>query len=696
VLYLDLETFSELDLKTVALDRYSSHPSTRILMCAFCVDEGPMQFWQEGDDRTELIRAITSSTSVAWNVSFERAVLARVWNVRAKRWIDAMVNARYASLPAGLKDCNKVPFFAGQAVTSKETLLINKFCKPQKDGSIRDRNTDPEDWAAFCDYCKRDVYDTRLINNWVMQHFSVPERVYKSWVLDQEINKRGMPIDLPFVLNAKMEADRLQALALQQQKELTGLDNPNSPAQLLKWVQERGYVYNGLGKELVKKAITELPDGECKAALQLRLAGAKSSIKKLDKILKTIGTGSRLRDQYSFYKAHTGRWAGKGAQLQNLKAPRTKEEKIKVGEVVLALEAGREVSSLDDLSLSMRPIITAPRGKKVVLADFKSVENRALAWISGCEPMADVYRTCKHCDLFQDVCKCPEFECKDPYIDFASRMEGVDYAEVTSEMRQVAKPGTLGCGFGLGGGKLIRQARCKKCKQVWNVKLVEDKSQCPICKEFVLSNQVQKTGLWRYAEMMGIELSQDDAAKQVNEFRMSFTDVCNFWIGLENCFASTTLTRRKETITSSLGPTLTFIYKDPALRIILPSGRELIYACPYAHWGRNPQGFKVLTLGFDGVHGNAWGRQSTYGGRLCENVVQAIAADLLMDGLDRVARDPRFEIVGHTHDEGITLTDENFTDAVKVLEGYFSMVEPWAAGLLMDADGYEGRRYMKG
>lgn len=708
MLFLDLETFSELDLKKVALDRYSSHPSTEILMCAYCVDDGPMQFWQKGDDPAEVIRLITSSHCVAWNVSFERAVLARVWNVRAKTWTDGMVLARYASLPAGLKDCNRVPFFAGEAVTTKETLLINKFCKPQKNGVVKNAQTDPEDWALFCDYCRRDVYDTRLIYKWLLQHFDMPERVQRVWRLDQEINKRGMPIDLPFVYNAKLEADRLEALAFDQLKALTGLENPNSPAQLLKWVSDRGYLYNGLGKELVKKAIDELPEGECKTALQLRLAGAKASIKKLDKILKTIGPGNRLRDQYAFHKAHTGRFAGKGAQLQNLKAPRTKEEKQKVALVIAALEGGREVATLDDLSLGVRPAITAPRGKKVVLADFKSVENRALAWISGCEAMQHVYETCvcgcplaKHVGDACTLCSCKEKEGQDPYIDFAAHMENIDYAEVTAEMRQIAKPGVLGCGFQLGGGKLIRRGKCsnKACKDAHEVKLdtPEGTYKCVKCNEesFKVGPQ-QKTGLWRYAEMMGIELSQDQSHKQVDEFRMAYMDVCNFWIALENCFTSCVLTRRKESIASSLGPTLYFVYKDPALRIVLPSGRELIYACPYAHKGRSPQGYPTLTLGFDGVHGNAWVRHSTYGGKLCENVVQAIGVDVLWDALERTAKDPRFEIVGHTHDEIITLTDEGFKDAVPVLEGYMSTVEPWGAGLLMAADGYEGRRYAKG
>lgn len=684
MLYLDLETFCELDLRAVGLDRYSSHPSNRILMCAYSEDEEQGQrIWQEGEYREPLEKLIRKHTCVPWNAGFERAELARVWNLRPPRWIDAMVLARYAGLPAPLKDCNRVPFFASESVTTKETALINKFCKPQKDGSVRNAQTDPEDWALFCDYCKRDVADTRLIYKWLLAHFDMPERVCKAWLLDQEINKRGMPVDLPYFYNANIEADRLQALARQQLTELTGLANANSPAQLLKWVSERGYPYNGLAKELVKKGIEEMEDGEGKTALILRLAGAKASIKKLPKILSTVGIGSRLRDQYAFWKAHTGRWAGKGAQLQNMKAPRTKEEKARVAVVVRALEVGEPVSSLDDLSLGLRPGIKAPKGKKVVLADFKSVENRDLAWISGCETMMQIYR-----------------DGRDPYIDFASRMENIPYEEVTAEMRQTAKPGTLGCGFGLGGGQLIRMGKCPApCKHASQVKLdtPEGIYDCPSCHARTFKvGPVQKTGLWRYAEMMGVPLTQDEARKQVNEFRDSFMDVCNFWIALENSFAECTITRRKQFIKSSLGPKLEFIYRDPALRIVLPSGHEMPYCSPYASWGRNANGYKTLTLAFEGVRGNTWGRQTTYGGKLCENVVQAIAADLLMDALGRVDADKSFEIVGHTHDEIITLADEQDAGALKRLEGYMSMTEPWAEGLIMAADGYEGKRYAKG
>lgn len=285
MLFLDIETYSDLDLRKVAVDRYASHPSTRILMCAYAGESGPVEIWQEGDTvesgvchcgaameghslydnhapldnpyptLLNLKRTISEATCIPWNKGFEEQLLRKVWKLEAREWQDAMVWALYAGLPAQLKECNKVPYFATDAVTSKETLLINKFCKPSKNGAVHNRETDPEDWAAFCDYCKRDVADTRLIYQWLTKRYTLPERVVRAWQLDQKINRRGMPVDRLLTVRAQIEAERLQAEAYKDLQDLTGLENPNSPAQLLKWVSARGYPYGGLGKELVKKAL---------------------------------------------------------------------------------------------------------------------------------------------------------------------------------------------------------------------------------------------------------------------------------------------------------------------------------------------------------------------------------------------------------------------------------------------------------
>jgi DNA polymerase len=435
-------------------------------------------------------------------------------------------------------------------------------------------------------------------------------------------------------------------------------------------------------------------------ALTLRLACNKASIKKLPKILELLSPDDRLRYQYAFYKAHTGRWAGKGAQLQNLKAARTKEEKLLVGAVIKMLEEGRPVPDLDALSMALRPLLTAPRGKKIVLADFKSVENRGLAWASGCEAMLNVYKTCKICGVFREGHgNTHKFEPKDPYIDFASRMEGCDYSEVTAEMRQQAKPGTLGCGFGLGGGQLVRKCKCA-CKHAWNVPgNFTGLSQCPQCGKNVTPGMVVKTGLWRYAEMMGIDLSQENAKIQVESFRDTFMEVAQWWLHLENAFAGACEKRRSQYITSTIDGAeackLVFMYKDPALRILLPSGRELVYPNAYVRTERNQYGTKKLTLCFEGERGHSWGHTHTYGGRICENIVQAIARDCLADAMVAVEADGGLEIVGHTHDELLCLADESDKTALARLEGYMSVTPDWAPGLVLGADGHEGKRYEK-
>ena len=263
-IFPDLETFSELDIKRVSMDRYANHKSTKILMCAFAFDDGPVDIWQIGDSGLEgLKRDLVSHTVVPWHTTFERNLMRACWGLTIPVWRDAMIAALYAGLPAGLKDCNKVPWFANEAETSKERLLINKFCKPARDGqTVHNRDTDPEDWEAFCTYCKADVHDTRLIWQWLLPRFPLVESVWRAWEIDQRINERGMPMDRLLTYRAWEEAQRLQLRENDRLKELTMLDNPNSGAQLLPWLQARGYPYTSLSKELVLKALNDEPDGE--------------------------------------------------------------------------------------------------------------------------------------------------------------------------------------------------------------------------------------------------------------------------------------------------------------------------------------------------------------------------------------------------------------------------------------------------
>jgi DNA polymerase len=210
---------------------------------------------------------------------------------------------------------------------------------------------------------------------------------------------------------------------------------------------------------------------------------------------------------------------------------------------------------------------------------------------------------------------------------------------------------------------------------------------------------ITKTGLWRYAEMMGIDLSQEQAKTQVEAFRDTFMEVARWWYHLEDAFAQACLKRRNQYVTSDLNGVrachLVFRYQDPALRIVLPSGRELVYPNAYARQERNRYGSQKLTIGFESERGHGWGLQHTYGGRLCENIVQAIARDCLVEAMFLVEQDSGLEIVGHVHDELLCLADESDATALDRLNGYMSVTPPWAPGLILGADGHEGKRYSK-
>lgn len=262
-LFPDYETYSALDIKRVSTDRYAADKSTRALMCAFAFEDGPVELWQEGESGLDgLKRDLKTHIVVPWHAAFEKEISTHVLRLSGIIWRDCMIASLYAGFPAGLKECVKLPFFKGEAESTKEALLINKFCKPQADGSVRDRETDPEDWALFCDYCKRDVQGTRVIWQWIQEHIPTPEKIWQEWEIDQRINQRGTPMDRTLVERAWVEARRLAIRENAQLKALTGLKNPNSSAQLLPWLRERGYPYTSLGKELVLKALNEEPDSE--------------------------------------------------------------------------------------------------------------------------------------------------------------------------------------------------------------------------------------------------------------------------------------------------------------------------------------------------------------------------------------------------------------------------------------------------
>lgn len=351
----DFEVYSDLSIKAVPLDVYAAHPSTKIILNAYSFDDGPVKVWQYGQPKcAEFGKAIRDprNTLVAWNINYERTVLAgKGLPTPIQRWIDPMAHARYAGLPGKLKDCARIPMIGvpTEEKTKNETLLINRFCTPDAKGRTLERLIDEyrDDWTLFIDYCRKDVLTMRHVHNWLVQRFPFPDRERRIWELDQTINQRGLPVDVAMAKVADRETARLIGAGQNTLKEITGLENPNSIMQLLPWLQERGYKYDTLPKELVAQALDDLQNPDTnpdpgsidilkltrvkalQAALEVRAQVSKSSVKKFAKFVKATSPDGRARNQFVYAGAHTLRWSGRDIQPHNLPRKKTNQETLK-------------------------------------------------------------------------------------------------------------------------------------------------------------------------------------------------------------------------------------------------------------------------------------------------------------------------------------------------------------------------------
>ena len=329
-LHLDFETYSEIDLKNVGLDNYLAHPSTEVLMLAWATNDALPAMWFPGDgplpDHVRLLIESPAIAKWAFNSEFERSVAERLLGLKSPigAWRDPMIMARYASIPGDLDFVGHVLKLPLDEAKMKEgTKLISLFCKPhttKKKGTFRNtKETHPEQWAAFVEYCKRDVIAERLIAE-KLKAFTLPEQERKLYELDQAINQRGMPVDMDFVRKASVIVAEEQAELMALARAATGVDNPNSRDQMLAYLKTQGYQYGSLGARWVNKSLaeTDLTAGG-RTALELRKKLAKSSTAKLEALANFVSADGRLRNQYVYMgAARTNRWSGRGVQLQNL------------------------------------------------------------------------------------------------------------------------------------------------------------------------------------------------------------------------------------------------------------------------------------------------------------------------------------------------------------------------------------------
>jgi DNA polymerase len=380
-----------------------------------------------------------------------------------------------------------------------------------------------------------------------------------------------------------------------------------------------------------------------KQALELRGQLSKSSVSKLDAIVARTAQDGRLRNSYKYYGAHTGRWSGEGVQLQNL--PRGTVQDVAGATYIIRsspdLLKAYVAPPLEVVSSCLRSAFRAPEGSRFVVCDLSQIEVRVLAWLASCKLLNQ--------QLQED----------DPYILFAAQsLYSKPTTEVTKQERQIAKSAVLGAGFGIGGGEIKK-----------------DKNG----DEF-------KSGLWGYAQNMNVEMTQEEAIKAVAAYRASYPEIPMYWKSLQNA----ALTALQDGTTVDFWPLQIGAVPGKLLWIQLPAGRKLNYVRAKVELsGDWPQ----ITYEGRQTQGG-WGTVRTYGGRLVENVVQAIARDVLAEGMLR-AHEMGFEICGHTHDEIITLVP--YSSRLNLASLTSAMTEPieWAPGLILKAEGDEFDTYRK-
>ena len=750
-LFLDFETASVLDIKLVGLDNYAKHPSTRPLMLAWAFDDDAPVLWfpHEGPIPSEIQEAIESDvTLAAWNTSFERYIFQYCLHtvIPTLRWLDPMVWARHLSLPGHLADAGAaIGLPPDLAKISDGKRLIKKFSMPYHKGGketlfgisepqFHNWQDEPRDWALFGEYCKQDVVAERAILK-LVSNIPLPESEQRAWILDQKINDRGIPINRKFVQNAlalSLESKKRLGAKL---KELTGVANPNSRDQFLKWAQTQQYPHMSLGKAFVKTALA--PDSGitalCRQALLLRQETAKISYMKFENLLSLLSDDDRLRHAFSFMGAsRTGRWSGKGGsekgksfQPQNLPRPDKEIEKhydralelIELGNYELAeseiktwFDPQPEFPSIIGMTTScIRSAIQAPAEKKLVVCDLSAIENRKLGWLANCDAILKVFR-----------------DGRDPYIDFGTKMYRIAYELLmkaykskdkdAAEKRQTAKPAVLGAGYGLGPGAIRYCSVCKKevryrknphdrhCSQHPNaVFIYEAKTEDDGQGNIVL------TGLMGYAKNMGVKLTAEQSYLAWETFRDSYPEVVDLWDSYQK--AAVKVLKTGQAVKAGRCIFQRRARKDGTfiLRIILPSGRGLHYLnarveTEIAHRQSDGEEYERDKLMYDGIghgvgqigKGNKWGSVYTYGGKITENVDQASSRDTFLNGM-LLADGMGMNLVFHAHDEAVCEEENNpFAPGLSDLKFCMEQVPDWAVGLLLAAEGWEGKYYRKG
>lgn len=656
-LSIDVETFSDVDLKKCGVYKYAESPDFEILLFGVSVDGSEVTVYDLASGDTvpeEIIRALSDDSVIKWayNASFERVCLS-VWLRRnypqyfssysieedtvrnyldPSSWRCSLVWGAYMGLPLSLEGIGKVLKLENQKMAEGKAL-IRYFCvpcKPTKANGGRMRNLpehDPVKWSTFIAYNKRDV-ETEMAIQQKLSKFPVPDFLWEEYHLDQEINDRGIQLDMVLVEQAIDIDERSREELSAKMRQLTALENPNSVQQMKEWLTKHGLEVDSLDKKAVKELLKTAPP-ELAEVLELRRQLAKSSVKKYQAMQNAVCTDGRARGMFQFYGANrSGRWAGRLIQLQNL--PQNHMAHLEDARSLVRSGDYALLSALYDsvpevLSELIRTAFVPRDGYKFIVSDFSAIEARVLSFLASESWRLKVFA-----------------ENGDIYCASASAMFHVPVEKhgQNAHLRQKGKIAELALGYGGSVGALKSMGALE----------------------------------------MG--LAEEELQPLVDAWRTSNPNIVQFWWDVDNA-VKTTVRQRLDTETHGIR----FRYRSGMLFIILPSGRQLCYVKP--NMGVNKFGGDSVT--YEGVGSTKkWERIESYGPKFVENIVQAVSRDILMYAIRTLSH---CFIVGHVHDELIIECSMGVSlDAVCEQMG---RTPPWIKGLNLRADGYETMFYKK-
>lgn len=655
-LNIDLETFSSVDIKKAGLYKYVQSPDFEILLFGYSINGGPTKIIDlaQGEQIPEdILKSLHNPNVVkkAYNAAFEWYCLSKHFGWEPFTWLnqwrDTQLHGLYCGLPMGLDSIGKaLNLPQDKRKMSIGKALIKLFCtptKPTKKNGGRMRTLphhEPEKWELFKGYCIQDVESEKEIDRKLL-NFPVLDQEQKLWELDQRINVYGVAVDQKFIDGALYINELTAAQLTDEAVKITGLNNPNSTQQLTQWLFSEGIETENLQKATVLNLV-ESTEGDIKRVLEIRQELSKTSIKKYKAMVEAVGVDGRVRGLLQFYGANrTGRWAGRLVQVQNL--PRNYLETLGHAR---GLVRDKKIDALkliygnipDTLSQLIRTAFIPSEENILLISDFSAIEARVIAWLAGEQWRLDVFNT--HGKIYEAS---------------ASQMFGVPIELIKKgnpeyELRQKGKVAELALGYQGAAGALISMGA------------------------------------------LNMGLTEEELPDIVRRWRSANKRIVDLWYSLENAALEVMRTGQPVGIKGLIIARESDIQNElDFLTITLHSGRKLFYTRPFL--ANNDFGKEALHYWGMDQESKKWQKISTYGGKLVENVVQAIARDCLAETLKRLDL-VGYQTVMHIHDEVVLDVPKGQADLDKVKEIMKTPIS-WAPGLPLNADGFISEYYMK-